>query len=245
MTFRPAERRGWRALAWILTTLLLATALTGCFGRRRHQPRNQEAPAAFQPVESHRIRMLAADGTDMGAFRVSRRAAQVFSANGVRIARARRLHDRVEVLSRHGSPVLLIRGEDPGEGARQRAIGNLELPDGTGVGQLMIDADDNIVLYGPVPDRLQRGEVLSLDNEGERSAEIYGAPGTDLVARVQRSGPREVRLTDASDAVIARLIGDRLEPWLIGALCFESPLEGEHAEQYFRVGLLAYLTGLP
>ena len=235
-----ASNRANRFGRFLLLFGVSALLSLGCMGRRGHQPVEEEPAAAFRPVERRHIRLLDAADEQFGAFHVSRRAAQVLDAQGVPLARARRLHDRVEVLDRGANVVLVIRGELAAEDGAGR-IGNLELADGSGVGQFVVEQGQNVILYGPAPGRLQRGEVIV--SEGDETVRVFGAPGTDLVAQITRTGPREVVLTDGEGSSIARLIGEDLEPWILGALCLQSPLTGEHSEAFYRVGTLVYLMG--
>jgi hypothetical protein len=74
------------------------------------------------------------------------------------------------------------------------------------------------------------------------TVEIYGAPGTDLLARVRRAEPTEIQLVDPAGEVVGRLQTRRLEPYRAAVLLLASPLQGiDHGDRLFQAGLLAYL----
>lgn len=89
------------------------------------------------------------------------------------------------------------------------------------------------------------GEVVVHTDDGEVVAEVYGAEGTDLLARVYAAGRHTVEVADPDGLIIARLEGAPIEPWIAAALRLTSPLGDRDTDQgYFRAGLLAYLRRL-
>lgn len=242
----PDQRISARPVRCLAVLLALACAPAGCHrGTEDAQSDRPERP------RGRLVRLVDGEGGPLGSFRIRRRSAIAYDALGVRLGRARVRPDGVEVVDRHARVVLAFRpssrengtGEGTGTGPRSADLVGV---DGGPVGRVVVDdREAHVVLYGPQGQ--QRGEVVSIvDERGQATAEVYGAPGTDLLMSARTSSHREITVDDARGSVRSRLLGTRLEPWLAAALHLPSPLEeGDRETALFRAGLLAFLNAGP
>lgn len=231
-------------LARLAALLAGAVALAGCMGDPAEHRARPVAPA-FRPAPGRIVRVLGAEGTGEGSLRLGTRTAVVSNERGEPVARARRLHNRIEVSDRRGQPILELRpATGAAEGTGQVATHTADLvgANNADLGQLVLTGD-HLVLYGPGRSRLQRGEIIAQrEHAGPVSAEVFGAPGTDLIMRVRAAGPRTWEVLDEGGAVRSTVIGRALDPMTIASLGLPSPLPGEEGAEAFRAGVVAFLA---
>lgn len=220
--------------------------------------RQFDEPAPQRPITRGELcRVFDAAGDQKALFRLRARSVTAFDRRGIHLGEAHALPDRVVVRNRLAQVVLVVRPVESEDGTAESttAVASLEDGDGVTLGRVETEADGHLRLLSP--EGFQRGEIRpvlpdpaaqegsgGVEEDGERAetVEVYGAPGTDLLARVRRAEPTEIQLVNPTGEVMGRLQTRRLEPYKAAVLILESPLQGvDHGDRLFQAGLLAYL----
>ena len=202
-----------------------------------------ETPAVDDDGPSvHRIRLLDGQDEPIGAIRLTRRNATISDATGVRIGRAAAIQHRIVVRDRGGAVALVFRPAGNGSGDSRVAV--IEREDGLLLGQITFGVESIDI---DTADGFRQGQVRFAPSEegDDEMAEVYGAPGTDLLYRVRSSGRRQVEVVDAADTRLARLEGIDLLPWQVAVMALPAPWPSDEEPpaglfQLYRVGVLLY-----
>ena len=213
--------------------LLLALGSSGC--------ESSEIPPvepAFRGVRTHHFMLFDSSLENHATFQVEGRRTVVEDGMGIVVGTVRVLAEAVEVLDRQANTIFQITLP---EGFESRE-GQLLSAEGAGLGRISVGDSHEIHMYGP--EGYQWGvSNISTSLNGIEVVEVYGAPGTDLMARIS-SEEGDYLMNEASGLLIQKMSGASVYPlWMMGVMAFERipSLDSEY-DSLFRAGLLTFLS---